>query len=264
MSYEQKYLKYKAKYLSLKNNLDLQNQIGSGTKFINAVKQGDIKTVEEKLTKEHGFFNKHKANPNQIDKKTNKSALQIAIDNNNINMAMLLVKHGARVESMPWAKNQKNLFEIYADSHDASKIKLLLNILFDSNDKYFSISDDLIVKITKIIPNIKKLIELFEKKILLINKKHKIESGLLDVEHHIINPAASTIPPLSGYRDPKLNEDAFNEWKETNFYIDNNSNSNLFDRKNAAIKFKANLLSKHDYLMSEINANKLLFKSLSI
>jgi hypothetical protein len=58
------------------------------------------------------------------------------------------------------------------------------------------------------------------------------------------------------------NNNIYNGDNNNDDHIDDNSN--LFDRKNAAIKFKANLLSKHDYLMSEINANKLLFKSLSL
>lgn len=89
MSYEQKYLKYKSKYLELKN------QMGSGDKFIEAVKAGDIKTVEEKLTEKHGLLNPHRANINQKDSKTERSPLIIAVENNDLQMVDLLIKYNA-------------------------------------------------------------------------------------------------------------------------------------------------------------------------
>ena len=44
-----KYLKYKQKYLELKNQLESQNQLGSGEKFINAVKSNNLEEVRNKL-----------------------------------------------------------------------------------------------------------------------------------------------------------------------------------------------------------------------
>jgi len=87
MSFEQKYLKYKEKYLNLKN------QIGSGQPFIDAVKIGNYKLVSEKLSKRHGFL-QQLADPNQIDSETKKSALQIAIDNFDIRMIDTLKDSG--------------------------------------------------------------------------------------------------------------------------------------------------------------------------
>jgi len=79
MSYEQKYLKYKQKYL------DLKEKIGGGHKFVNAVINGDIATVRNKLTIAHGLPFPHKANPNQIDPTTNKTVLILALEKLQLN-----------------------------------------------------------------------------------------------------------------------------------------------------------------------------------
>jgi len=116
MDFKEKYLKYKNKYIALKN------QTGSGPKFIEAIKKGDVELVRKKLTELHGFPNKHKSDPNQLDNLPgpdhNKSAIQIAIEKGNLDIVKLLLENGAKKES--------NLLYIARMYYNLDIIKLLL------------------------------------------------------------------------------------------------------------------------------------------
>jgi hypothetical protein len=91
MSYYEKYLKYKTKYLELKN------QIGGGDKFIDAIKEHNYLLVERKLTEKHGLINAHYADCNQMECKTGYTPFMIAWNNKDIQMGELLIKYGADV-----------------------------------------------------------------------------------------------------------------------------------------------------------------------
>jgi ankyrin repeat protein len=91
MNYESKYLKYKTKYLNLKNS------IGGGKDFIEAVRKGDLKTVRTKLTVKHGLLKPHFADGNQVENKTEQTPLMIALNNMDIPMVNLLIEFQADV-----------------------------------------------------------------------------------------------------------------------------------------------------------------------
>ena len=91
MSFYDKYLKYKSKYLNLKNS------VGGGDKFIDAVKSHDYELVERKLTEKHGLVNSHYADCNQLECKTGYTPFVIAWNNRDLKMGELLIKYGADV-----------------------------------------------------------------------------------------------------------------------------------------------------------------------
>jgi hypothetical protein len=107
MNFEEKYLKYRNKYITLK-----KNQIGNGSKFIDAIKQNDYKTAKRKLSTRHGFFLQY-ANPNQIDPITKKSVLQIAIENKNLKIINLLKDYNVII-----TKEQQILIDDLKNKHD--------------------------------------------------------------------------------------------------------------------------------------------------
>ena len=78
MSLESKYLKYKEKYLNIKNQINQIEQIGAGPDFIKAVRANDLALVRKKLTEKHGYNSPHTSHPNQIDSVSGKTAVDIA------------------------------------------------------------------------------------------------------------------------------------------------------------------------------------------
>jgi ankyrin repeat protein len=123
MSYEQKYLKYKQKYL------DLKNKIGGSQEFINAIRAGNVELVRKKLTEKHGFWlTAHFADTKQTEKKTDLSALEIAVDIGNIEMVKLLIEYGADVKVINKRTN-KNLVQsvIYKNVDDNGNFNVKFN-----------------------------------------------------------------------------------------------------------------------------------------
>jgi len=94
MSLELKYLKYKQKYLNIKNQMNQMNQFGSGAKFIQAVRTNNLEEVRRKLTTEHGLRNPHLSNANQVDPVTGQLPVDIAASLGLTEMVALLKRHG--------------------------------------------------------------------------------------------------------------------------------------------------------------------------
>jgi hypothetical protein len=208
--YKQKYLKYKMKYIDLKNQytlnsqnynmnlsyLEIDNKIGGGEKFIQAVESCNLKVVKEKLTIPHGASTPHKSDPNQIKNGENvrnaeynylwkfsksepsATALRLAIINCNEDMVELLLDHGATiqdgiegdlVEAIIRGKEKiiELLAEFNANLNDGKKFLVLKKIYNLGN---FKISD---AKILIIILNHSKL------KSLLAEKMSKLTQALV-------------------------------------------------------------------------------------
>ena len=165
MSYEQKYLKYKQKYI------DLKNQIGSGHKFMNAVKEGNLKVVEEKLLYIHGWNNKV-ADPNQIEKSTGKRAIQYAIELNNLELFQLLIKYKANLKDEDIELLLKQL----------NKKKFIIKLL----EYRYTFTDNQIKLIETIYSRFKNLIILYVKKYNIINKKGNVTDSINKL-YNIIN-----------------------------------------------------------------------------
>jgi hypothetical protein len=164
-NYEQKYLKYKQKYLILKN------QIGSGQKFMKAVKEGNLKVVEEKLEYEHGWNDKV-ADPNQIEKSTRKRAIQYAIELNNLELFKLLIKYKANLKDEDIELILKQL----------NKKEFIITLL----EYRYSFTDNQIKLIETIYSNFKNLIILYVKKYNIVNKRGNITDSINKL-YNIIN-----------------------------------------------------------------------------
>jgi len=96
INYYDKYLKYKNKYLELKN------QNGAGQGLINAIRNQYVEFVKRKLENNTNYGEKiighnivSKSDPNSIDDNTRKSALHIACEMENPEIVDLLLKNGA-------------------------------------------------------------------------------------------------------------------------------------------------------------------------
>jgi hypothetical protein len=111
MNYESKYLKYKTKYLNLKNS------IGGGKDFIEAVRKGDYLKVRTKLTEKHGLLNAHFADCNQVECKTEQTPLMIAMYNMDIPMINLLIEFRADVNFV-YKQTNRNVLEALIEDID--------------------------------------------------------------------------------------------------------------------------------------------------
>lgn len=130
--YYDKYLKYKLKYIELKN------QLGGDAQFISMVINNNIRDVEAKLngsftTAQKIGFGK-KSNSNQIDPITGKTVLELAIENNKIEMVELLLKYNANIKQNKTMSN-KSLLELAIDTNNINMIILLMKKSVEQNDK---------------------------------------------------------------------------------------------------------------------------------
>jgi nicotinamidase/pyrazinamidase len=121
MSLESKYLKYKQKYLNIKNQID---QIGSGSKFIQAVRSNNLAEVAKKLTEQHGLRKPHLSDANQVDALTGQLPVDIAASLGLTEMVALLKRHGGhpKIVSALMIVDPQNDFcdAIYYDRKDPS------------------------------------------------------------------------------------------------------------------------------------------------
>jgi hypothetical protein len=166
MNYEQKYLKYKNKYL------DLKNQIGSGYKFMKAVKEGNYNVVKEKLVYMHGWSTKY-ADPNQIEKSTGKRAVQYAIELNYLDILILLTNYGGII------KNE----DIELILKQSNKRDILFKLLDDE----YRFSENQIKLIETTYNNFQNLINLYNKKNNLINKRNKLSTSNKELNNTLSN-----------------------------------------------------------------------------
>ena len=128
MDYKQKYLKYKTKYL------DLKNQTGGDNTFIQMVINNDIKGVTAKLAGTYGIgqrigsiIGRGKSSANEIDLKTNKTVLEIAIGNNNGDMVKLLLNNGAVLSINGYGGQIGIELELAVNNKNKEIVKLVLD-----------------------------------------------------------------------------------------------------------------------------------------
>ena len=98
LNYYEKYLKYKNKYIELKNIIIN----GGGQGLINEIRNQNVEFVKRKLENNTKWTEKifrhniiSKSDPNSIDEVTRKSALYIACEMENPEIVDLLLKNGA-------------------------------------------------------------------------------------------------------------------------------------------------------------------------
>jgi len=91
-----------------------ENKIGGGPDFINAVRQGKLQIVKDKLNAP--FMIRARAEQNDEDKKSpdwNKSALYIAFEKGYTEIFNLLIDKGANISNaLKWAIKSKNLINV--------------------------------------------------------------------------------------------------------------------------------------------------------
>ena len=127
MDYKQKYLKYKMKYL------DLKNQTGGDNTFIQMVKNNDIDGVTAKLAGTYGIVQKigsiigrGKSSANEKDSNNRQTALEIAIEKNNIKMVELLLNNGAVLSAREFGGQYGIELELAVNNKNKEIVQLVL------------------------------------------------------------------------------------------------------------------------------------------
>jgi len=82
------------------NQMNQMNQIGSGAKFIQAVRSNNLAEVAKKLTEQHGLRNPHLSNANQVDALTGQLPVDIAASLGLTEMVALLKRHGGHPKTV--------------------------------------------------------------------------------------------------------------------------------------------------------------------